>query len=95
MVDADLRQQLAERLIRVAPLLRELYGGACGDVIWQWAVVAADALRGEGPNASPIQTSAYDENPDEHPFLLGLVGHSLQQALNRDLDWTVAVGGLF
>jgi hypothetical protein len=105
LVDAELRQRLAERLLRVAPLLRELYGGRPGSqVVWKWAVVAAEALPmparaprasacDEGPNAFPIQDSAHDEDPDEHPFLLGLVGHSLGQALDRDLDWTVAVSG--
>jgi hypothetical protein len=81
LADAGLRQRLAARLIRVAPLLRELYGG---DVVWQWAVVAADALRGEVPDGVP------NRGP-EHPFLLGLAGHSLQQALDRDLDWTSAI----
>jgi hypothetical protein len=79
LVDPDLRQRLAARLVRVAPLLRELYGE---DVVWQWAVVAADALLDETPDA-------------QHPFLLGLVGHSLGQALDQDLDWTVAVSRHF
>lgn len=77
IVDPALRRQLGERLYRVAPLLRTLYKE---EEVWQWAVVAADALQQESPH--PLR---------EHPFLLGLVGYSLQLVLDRDIDWTAAV----
>jgi hypothetical protein len=73
----SLHSQLRRRLYRTAPLLRELYPE---DRIWQWAVAAADALREESPLA-----------PSAHPFLLGLVGASLQFALDREIDYTTAL----
>jgi hypothetical protein len=76
IVHPTLRRQLQERLYRVAPLLRELYQE---EDAWRWAVVAADALREDSPH--PWR---------EHPLLLGLVGYSLQLALDRDIDWTAA-----
>jgi hypothetical protein len=68
---------LQERLYRVAPLLRELYQE---EDVWRWAVVAADEL---------AQESVYPHR--EHPLLLGLVGSSLQHALEREIDWTSAI----
>ena len=72
-----LRRQIQERLYRVAPLLRDLYEE---DEVWQWAVLAADELSTE--SVYPLQ---------EHPLLLGLAGSSLQFALDRDLDWSIAL----
>jgi hypothetical protein len=77
IVHPTLRRQLQARLYRIAPLLRDLY---VEEDVWRWAVVAADALREDSPY--PWQ---------EHPLLLGLVGHSLQLVLGRDLDWSIAL----
>ena len=77
IVDPQLRRQLQARLYRTAPLLRDLYQE---EGVWRWAVVAADALREDSPY--PWQ---------EHPLLLGLIGHSLQLVLDRDLDWSIAL----
>jgi len=69
------RQQhlIASRLRQMAPLLRELYKE---DEVWQWAIVAADTLS----ERSPVRL-------DEHPFLLGIVACSLENALGEPIGW--------
>jgi hypothetical protein len=76
-MDAHFRARLQKRLYRIAPLLRELYER---EDVWQCAMVAADALSEESPY--PWQ---------EHPLLLGMVGHSLQLVVDRDIDWSIAL----
>jgi hypothetical protein len=76
-VHPELRRLLQARLLRIAPLLRELYEE---EDVWRWAVVAADTLGEDSPYSW-----------QEHPFLMGLVGQSLAFALDRDIDWTVAL----
>jgi hypothetical protein len=77
IVTPSLCDQLQARLYRVAPLLRELYEDAD---VWQWAVIAADALDRTSP-----------QSLETHPLLLGLVGQSLQVVLDREIDWSVAL----
>jgi hypothetical protein len=73
LVDAPRRALIAGRLRRMAPLLREIYEE---EVVWQWAAVAADALA-EGSGLPP----------EEHPFLLGLMAVSLENAIGAPLAW--------
>ena len=61
------------RLRRMAPLLRELYEE---DEVWEWAVIAADAL--ETDSALPVE---------EHPLLLGMVACSLENAIGEPVAW--------
>ena len=73
MVTDDRRATIRGRLRRMAPLLRMLYEE---DEVWQWAVVAADALADD--SELPIQ---------EHPFLIGMLVYSLEDALGTTLGW--------
>jgi hypothetical protein len=67
------RSLIRGRLQRMAPLLRTLYKD---DEVWQWAVVAARALAEDSP--LPIQ---------EHPFLLGMLACSLENAIGAPVGW--------
>jgi hypothetical protein len=67
------RTLIADRLRRMAPLLREIYEE---EVVWQWALVAADALSED--SGLP---------PEEHPFLLGLMAISLENAVGAPIGW--------
>jgi hypothetical protein len=73
IVDDHTRKLIRSRLLRSAPLLRELYEE---DEVWQWAVVAADAL----DENSPLSVN-------EHPFLLGMVACSLENAIGETIEW--------
>jgi hypothetical protein len=67
------RGLIRERLRRVAPLLRDLY---VDDEVWQWAVVAADALADD----SPLR-------PEEHPLLLAMAANSLENVIGAEVKW--------
>jgi hypothetical protein len=70
----DPRRSLIQgRLQRMAPLLRTLYKD---DEVWQWAVIAAEALAADSP--LPLQ---------EHPFLLGMLAYSLENAIGAPVGW--------
>jgi hypothetical protein len=72
-IDDRQRALIRERLRREAPLLRALYED---DLVWQWAVVAADALQEDSPLP-----------PQDHPLLLGMVACSLEYAFDETIDW--------
>jgi hypothetical protein len=73
IVTGEWRDVLCDRLRRTAPLLRELYKE---DVVWQWAVVAADTLKHGEP-----------QDIAEHPFLLGMMAYSLDNVLGMSCGW--------
>jgi hypothetical protein len=73
IVTDRLRTLIQSRLLRVAPLLRELYEE---DEVWQWAVVAADALA----DGSLLPA-------EEHPLLLGMIACSLENAIGEAIEW--------
>jgi hypothetical protein len=73
IVTDQVRGQIRARLRRVAPLLRDLYAE---DEVWQWAVVAADALADDSPLP-----------PDEHPLLLAMAAHSLETVVDAEVRW--------
>jgi hypothetical protein len=73
IVTDRLRGLIRERLRRVAPLLRDLY---VEEEVWQWAVVAAALL----VDNSPLP-------PDEHPFLLAMAAHSLENVVGATVQW--------
>ena len=77
LVSHDFRGLVRARLQRLAPLLREIYEE---EDVWQWAVVAADALADDAP--LPFE---------DHPFLLGLVAYSLENVLGEPIDWPAAI----
>ena len=57
----------------MVPLLREVYEE---EIVWQWAAVAADTLAKD--SGLP---------PEEHPFLLGLMAVSLENAIGTPVGW--------
>ena len=67
------RSLIQGRLQRMAPLLRALYKD---DEVWQWATIAAEALAEDSP--LPLQ---------EHPFLLGMLACSLENAIGAPVGW--------
>jgi hypothetical protein len=67
------RTSIRDRLRRMAPLLRDLYEE---DEVWQWAIVAADAL--DADSTVPLE---------KHPFLLGMAACSLEDVLGRPVGW--------
>jgi hypothetical protein len=67
------RDLIAGRLRRMVPLLREIY---LDEVVWQWAAVAAEAL--DEASGLPL---------DEHPFLLGMLAGSLENAIGAPVGW--------
>ncbi len=73
IVDDQARSLIRSRLLRMAPLLHELYEE---EEAWQWAIVAADALADD----SSIP-------PEEHPLLLGMVACGLENALDEEIYW--------
>jgi hypothetical protein len=73
IVTDHVRGQIRDRLRRVAPLLHDLY---LDDEIWQWAVVAADALADDSPLP-----------PEEHPLLLAMAAHSLEPIVDAEVRW--------
>lgn len=73
VVTDPVRGLIRDRLRRVAPLLRDLY---VDEEVWQWAVVAADALADD--SALP---------PQEHPLLLAMAAHSLENVVGAEVKW--------
>jgi hypothetical protein len=73
LITSSRRALIADRLRRMAPLLREVYEE---EIVWQWAAVAADALARD--SGLP---------PEEHPFLLGLMAVSLENAIGTPVGW--------
>jgi hypothetical protein len=73
IVTDRMRGLIRDRLRRVAPLLRDLY---VEDEVWQWAVVAADALADDSP--LPLE---------EHPLLLAMAAHSLENVVGAEVRW--------
>jgi hypothetical protein len=73
VVTDRMRGLIRERLWRVAPLLRDLY---VDDEVWQWAVVAADALADNSPLS-----------PEEHPFLLAMAALGLEDVVGAEVRW--------
>jgi hypothetical protein len=76
IVTDRVRGLIRERLRRVAPLLRDLY---VEDEVWQWAIVAADALADDSPLL-----------PEEHPLLLAMVANSLENVVGAEVRWRSA-----
>jgi hypothetical protein len=72
-----MRRLIRERLLRMAPLLRDLYHE---QETWQWAVVAAGALADDSP--VPL---------DEHPLLLGMVACGLENLAGESIGWLKAL----
>ena len=73
LITSPRRALIAARLRRMVPLLREVYEE---EIVWQWAAVAADALAKD--SGLP---------PEEHPFLLGLMAVSLENAIGTPVGW--------
>ena len=67
------RRLIQGRLQRMVPLLYELYEE---EEVWQWAAVAAEALADDSP--IPVQ---------EHPFLIGMLACSLEEAIGGPIGW--------
>jgi hypothetical protein len=76
IVTDRVRVLIRDRLRRVAPLLRHLY---VEDEVWQWAIVAADALADDSPLP-----------PEEHPLLLAMAAHSLENVVGAQVKWRSA-----
>jgi hypothetical protein len=73
IVTDRVRGLIRDRLRRVAPLLRDLY---VEDEVWQWAIVAADALADDSP--LPLE---------EHPLLLAMAAYSLESVVGAEVRW--------
>jgi hypothetical protein len=76
IVTDHVRALIRDRLRRVAPLLRDLY---VDDEVWRWAVVAADALADDSPLP-----------PEEHPLLLAMAAHGLENVVGAEVKWRSA-----
>jgi hypothetical protein len=76
IVTDNVRDLIRGRLLRVAPLLREIYED---DEIWQWAIVAAEALDAQSGLSRR-----------DHPLLLGMVACSLENAMGEMIEWPTA-----
>jgi HEAT repeat protein len=73
LVDADWRRAIRGRLLRMVSLLHALY---VDEEVWQWAAVAADTLADD--STLPVE---------DHPFLIGMLACSLEEAIGGSIGW--------